>query len=146
MNFEIDDALRFVRERIADTQSDIHHVATEITFMQQAANQALAAIDVKVEEYKQNLKILLQEYDKKHTDRAAAAASSGREPPHVEALVYNNAQSLREAVKGMADVEYRAGYDVELTRYWRQYGGRAEASRYQQLWQWVQRRHMPSMD
>lgn len=114
--------------------------------MQEAANRALAAIEAEVKRYDQNLKLLLQEYDKKHLDRAAAAVSSGREAPHVEPLVYSNADTLRGAVGGMADVEYRAGYDVELTQYWRRYGGREEASRYEQLWEWVQRRRMPSMD
>ena len=146
MNFEDGDALRFVRERIADTQSNIHHVAAEITFMQEGANQALAAVDAEVAKYNQNLKLLLQEYDKKQIDRAAAVAASGREAPHVRPLVYSNAQTLREAVGAMPDGEYRAGYDVELTRYWRKYGGREEASRYRQLWEWVQGRRMPSMD
>lgn len=114
--------------------------------MQEGANQALAAIDAEVGKYNQNLKLLLQEHDKKQLDRTAAAAASGREAPHVRPLVYNNARTLREAVGGMTDVEYRAGYDVELTRYWRKYGGREEASQYRQLWEWVQGRRMPSMD
>ena len=38
--------------------------------------------------------------------------------------------SFGELVGGMEDVEYRARYDVELNRYWREYGGWTEASRY----------------
>ena len=114
--------------------------------MQEGANQALAAIDAEVGNYNKNLKLLLQEYDKKQIDQAAVAAAFGREASPVQPLVYNNARTLREAVKEVADVEYRAGYDVELTRYWRQYGGREEASQYRQLWEWVQGRRMPSMD
>ena len=152
MNFQVDDALRGIRERITDTNSDIHHVATEITFLQMAANEALAALDTEVERYNQNLKILLQEYDKKQLDQTATAASSGRPPPRVEPLVYNveplvdnNAQILREAVGARGDVEHRAGYEWELWRYWRHYGGQAEASHYEQLWEWVQRRRMPTL-
>lgn len=145
MNFQVDDALRCIRERIADTNSDIHHVATEITCLQMAANEALSAVDTEAEKYNQNLKILLQEYDKKQLTRTAAAASSGRQLPRVQPVVYNNARILRDAVGARAEVEYRAGYEWELWRYWRHYGGQAEASRYKQLWEWVQRRRMPTL-
>ena len=144
--FQMYDALAYVRERIADEGIDIYRVSAEVSFLQEAVTHVFTAIDGEIKRYNDNLKILLQEYDKKLLDHVVTATATGKQPREVPPEVILDEQNLRDAFGAMEDVEFHEGYDVELTRYWRRYGRWTEARKYENLWVWVVGRRMPQLD
>ena len=125
---------------IPGSSVSIHSLAYVLREINRHTSDMLEALETEYEKYMTNMRILLQEAERKLRALCNPATRLREIMEVTEPDVRDALQNLRNFVGGRPEIEHDpedTAYLPEIFRFWRRFGGRPEASPYEELWQWV---------
>ena len=141
------DALAYAANLLTDegidipgSSTNIHDFAQTLLKINHESFAMLEALDTEYQKYLRNMRILFQEAERKLHALSNPRTRLREIMEAVEPDIREGFYNLRDLVGEREPVEHDAedvAYLPQIFRFWRRFGGRLEASPYEELWQWV---------